>query len=104
MPLSEPTAAVPGGDAPPGTGTPATCTACQSGRLVPERVKSAFWDDARLVVVEDIPALVCTACGEQYLDDRTALQLDLLKGSGFPTEKARRTMTVPVFAFADPGP
>ncbi len=99
MSLSEHKAGMPEGDLPAGIGADLTCSACSSGRLVPDRVKSAFWDDERLVVVEDIPALVCNTCGEQYLDDEAALQLDLMKGRGFPKEKAAREITVPVFAY-----
>ena len=81
----------------------ASCAACNSGRLVHDRVKSAFWEGERLVVVENIPALVCTTCGEQYLDDEAVLQLDLMKGGGFPKEKAMREITVQVFDYGGEG-
>jgi YgiT-type zinc finger domain-containing protein len=64
-------------------------------------VRSAFWHDDRLVVVEDIPALVCGACAEQFYDDTTVVGLDLLRGEGFPAEKARGELRVPVFSFGD---
>jgi len=53
------------------------------------------------VVVEDIPALVCGACAEQFYDDTTVVGLDLLRGEGFPAEKARAELRVPVFSFGD---
>ncbi len=84
---------------PSGVASDASCSACSSGQLVPDRVKTAFWEGERLIVVEDIPALVCTTCGEQYVDDEAALQLDLMKGGGFPKGKAVREMTVRVFAY-----
>lgn len=68
--------------------------------MVEGPVHSAFWHDERLVVVEGIPALVCRRCGEQFYDDATAIRLDLLRGSGFPVERARRVIEVPVFAYA----
>ena len=80
---------------------PATCAACGSAEARLDRIRSAFWHDDRLVVVEDIPAVVCEACREQSLDDRAAVVLDLLRGEGFPVEKARGELRVPVFSFRD---
>jgi YgiT-type zinc finger domain-containing protein len=78
-----------------------TCTNCGSGNVHMSNVRSAFWQDDRLVVVEDIPALVCGACAEQFYDDSTVVGLDLLRGGGFPAEKARAELRVPVFSFDD---
>ncbi|CAK9065815.1 Pyruvate dehydrogenase E1 component subunit beta, partial [Durusdinium trenchii] len=69
-----------------------------------DRVKSALWDGDRLVVVEDIPALLCSACGEQFFEDRTALALDLMRGGGFPPGEAERQMTVEVFRYRSSEP
>ena len=76
-----------------------TCTNCGGGDVQPAAVKSAFWHDDRLVVVEDIPALRCGACGEQFYDDNTVLVLDLLRGQGFAEGQASSRITVPVFSF-----
>jgi len=78
-----------------------TCASCGSAEARLERVRSAFWHDDRLVVVEDIPAVVCGACREQSLDDGAVVVLDLLRGEGFPPEKARAELRVPVFSFRD---
>jgi hypothetical protein len=51
--------------------------------------------------VEGIPAFVCGACAEQFYDDATVVGLDLLRGGGFPAEKARTELRVPVFSFGD---
>ena len=80
------------------------CTTCSSGVLAREEVKTAFWDNDGLVVVEGIPALVCEKCGEQYYEDDTAMKLDLMRGAGFSADTAVRSMTVPVFAFRASGP
>jgi len=77
------------------------CANCGSAQLHLTRVRSAFWDSERLVVVEDIPALVCAGCGEQSYDDNTIVVLDLLRGEGFPQERARGELRVPVFSFRD---
>jgi YgiT-type zinc finger domain-containing protein len=78
-----------------------TCTNCGSDNVRASHVRSAFWQDDRLVVVEGIPALVCGACAEQFYDDNTVVGLDLLRGGGFPAEKARTELRVPVFSFDD---
>jgi YgiT-type zinc finger domain-containing protein len=78
-----------------------TCTNCGSANVHMSNVRSAFWQDDRLVVVEDIPALVCGACAEQFYDDNTVVGLDLLRGDGFPAERARAELRVPVFSFGD---
>ena len=78
-----------------------TCASCGSASLRASQVRSAFWQDDRLVVVEDIPALVCGACAEQFYDDATVVGLDLLRGEGFPAGKARAELRVPVFSFGD---
>jgi len=82
-------------------GARGTCANCQSSNIRTASVRSAFWHDERLVVVEDIPALVCDDCGEQFYDDTTAVVLDLLRGDGFPLERARGELRVPVFSFRD---
>ena len=75
-----------------------TCEQCGEGALREERVRSAFWHDDRLVVIEDIPALVCERCQEQYYDDSTVARIDLLRGEGFPPERAQAELRVPVFS------
>ena len=79
----------------------ATCTSCCASEVRECKVRSAFWQDERLVVVEDIPALVCDACGERFYDDATVMVLDLLRGEGFPEASAKGTIHVPVFSFPD---
>jgi YgiT-type zinc finger domain-containing protein len=78
-----------------------TCANCGSADVRMGEVRSAFWQDDRLVVVEGIPALVCGACAEQFYDDSTVVGLDLLRGDGFPPENARAELRVPVFSFSD---
>jgi len=78
---------------------PVSCTSCGSADTRSARVRSAFWHGDRLVVVEDIPAVVCGACSEQSYDDATVVALDLLRGEGFPEEQATAQLRVPVFSF-----
>ena len=81
-----------------------TCTSCGGEDVRRTEVRSAVWHDDRLVVVEDIPALRCGSCGEQFFDDAAVLVLDLMRGDGFQEGKARTTVTVPVFSFRDHRP
>lgn len=79
----------------------AKCTNCGADDVHQVEAQSAFWHDGRLVVVEDIPALQCSRCGEQYYDDTTIVALDLLRGAGFDPEGSRRTINVEVFSLMD---
>ncbi|MGB8397385.1 YgiT-type zinc finger protein [Bradyrhizobium sp.] len=82
-------------------GAVAVCPSCGSSDIGMAEVRSAFFHGDRLVVVDDIPALVCSYCNEQFYDDRTVVVLDLLRGEGFPAESARGEIKVPVFSFRD---
>ena len=79
----------------------AVCPACGGSDIGIAHVRSAFFHDDRLVVVEEIPALVCASCKEQFYDDKTVVVLDLLRGDGFPAASAREEISVPVFTFRD---
>ena len=81
----------------------AACPVCESTDTRLARVRSAFWHNDRLVVIEDVPALVCNACGEQFYDDAAVLMIDRMRNSGFPAEDAVRELQVPVFAFGKIG-
>jgi len=73
------------------------CTECGAFALQAKTVRSAFWQDERLVVIDGIPALVCEACQERFYDDATVMLLDLKRGEGFRPEDAVAEMLVPVF-------
>jgi YgiT-type zinc finger domain-containing protein len=79
----------------------AVCPGCGGSNIGIAQVRSAFFHEDRLVVVEDIPALVCASCNEQFYDDHTVVVLDLLRGDGFPAASAREEIRVPVFSFRD---
>ena len=76
----------------------ASCPSCESTDVRSAYVRSAFWHDDRLVVIEDLPALVCNTCGEQFYDDGTVLLIDRMRANGFPPEDAVRELRVPVFS------
>lgn len=76
------------------------CPQCGSMQLYETLVKSAFWQDEHLIVVDNIPAVVCEACGERFYDDVTVTALDLMQGDGFPANEAVAHMHVPVFSYS----
>jgi len=79
----------------------ASCSQCGGSDLRTTSARSAFWEGDRLVVIEDIPAIVCADCQEQHYDDTTVVYIDRLRGDGFPPDKARREIVVPVFSLRD---
>ena len=73
------------------------CPRC-GGALAPTTVRTTIWQGDRVAIVEDIPALVCEACLEQFYDDAVSEALRRLAEEGFPAAKADREITVPVFS------
>lgn len=61
-------------------------------------VTAENWWGEELALVEGVPAWVCGDCGEQYFDAPTSRQLDRLRAA---PPAARKTVAVPVYAFAD---
>lgn len=82
---------------PPGPPFAAPCPGCDKS-LVSSTVKTAIWQGERLSVVEDIPALVCASCSEQYYDDDVTDALRTLSEEGFPESSAEKTIHVSVFS------
>ena len=75
----------------------APCPRC-GGALVATTVRTTVWQGDRVAIVEDIPALVCEACLEQFYDDAVSDALRRLAEEGFPAAKADREISVPVFS------
>lgn len=64
-------------------------------------VRTTFWRDDRPAIVEDIPALVCGSCMEQFYDEDVSEALRRLAEDGFPTGAAQREISVPVFSLKE---
>ncbi len=64
-------------------------------------VKSVLWGERGLVAIENIPARVCQQCKEQFYDEETTRKIANLTERGFPAEKARREILVPVFSLRE---
>ena len=61
-------------------------------------MRTAIWKEERLLVVEDIPALICDACFEQYYDDDVADALRRLTNDELEAAVPKRHETVPVYS------
>jgi len=74
-----------------------TCAIC-GGKLKEERVKAELWVKDELIVIEDIPARVCEACGEKYFSAEVSKKIDELISA---RPKAKKRLEVPVFTFGE---
>ena len=74
------------------------CEHCGS-RTEEDLVRAAFWSDRGLIAIEDVPARVCRACGEQFYDRETARRIEKLVAG--PAGEAKQEILVPVFSLAD---
>ena len=73
------------------------CPRC-GGAAAPATVRTAIWRDDAVAIVEDIPALVCSACMEQFYGEDVSDALRRLIERGFPQSEAARRIMVPVFS------
>ncbi len=73
------------------------CPSC-AGTMQAKTMRTAVWQGDRVAIVEDIPAHVCNACNEQYYDGPVSDALRRLAETGFPRERARTEIVVPVFS------
>jgi len=72
------------------------CTLC-NGKVGKKLVTAENWWGDNLTLIENVPALVCESCGEQYFDAKTTITLDQLRSSR--TRKVKRFLNVPVYDF-----
>jgi YgiT-type zinc finger domain-containing protein len=73
------------------------CPRC-AAPLAEATVRTVIWQGDAAVIVEDIPAHVCSACVEQFYDDRVSEALRRLAERPMSVAKADRVATVPVFS------
>ena len=66
--------------------------------MVAKTMRTAIWQGDRVAIVEDIPALVCGQCSEQFYDDPVSDALRRLAEDGFPAHAATSELVVPVFS------
>jgi YgiT-type zinc finger domain-containing protein len=61
-------------------------------------VRTAIWHGDAVAIVEDIPALVCGSCLEQFYSEDVSDALRQLIERGFPDSEASRRIDVAVFS------
>jgi YgiT-type zinc finger domain-containing protein len=74
---------------------PVRCPKCERP-MRPGQVNTAMWYGQKVVLVEDIPAMVCDYCSEQYYDDETTEGLMRLTEEGCQLSEQTGEVLVPV--------
>lgn len=74
-----------------------TCIACKKGCTQPGKVTVTVDKGATIVVIRDVPAHVCSTCGEEYIDADTMRDLEKLVASA---QKAGLNIAVQYFQAA----
>jgi len=74
------------------------CAVCE-GTTKLEKITYTQTIGDKVVMVADVPAMVCGQCGEQYLSPDTVDELQELIENGPPKAKIRRTIEVPIYNF-----
>ncbi len=75
---------------------PVPCPKCGQ-RMRPDNVKTVLRYGEQIVLVENIPAMVCDACAEQFYDDEMTEALLRLTEEGFPGSEKIGEVLVPVY-------
>lgn len=47
------------------------CIACEIGELKPGKTTFTLKRDKSIIVFDDVPALICANCGEEFFDEET---------------------------------
>lgn len=74
------------------------CHVCGE-RMEERRIKQGFWIKDKLILIEDIPAGVCTQCGEKVVNADVGQKIATLMGDTKRLQKAQ-TISIPVIRFA----
>jgi len=76
-----------------------SCPRCGGPTRV-DMVRSDIWQGDHLIVVEDIPALVCDRCVEQFYSEPVTDALRRLIQEGLESAEPKREMVVRVYSLA----
>lgn len=55
----------------------------------------------RLVIIEDVPALVCKGCMEQFFGEDILAKVERLRGDGLSAAKPKEIVQVPVYSWEE---
>lgn len=56
-----------------------TCELCGSSKARLRQVTRTYGEGDDLLVIEDVPVISCSSCGESYMTSETALEIERLK-------------------------
>ena len=59
-----------------------TCYFCRKGVLEEKKVTVDFRWGTRLIIIEEVPAKVCSECGEKYYSAKVAKEMDKIAIEG----------------------
>ena len=81
-----------------------TCVICKNKKMKRGTTVLPIERGKAVLLVTDIPARICANCGEPYIDERTAKQVEALANEGLngrvSLRKSRTRRTVVVAEFA----
>ena len=83
-----------------GEATVAACTTCGAA-TEPDRGRLTLWYGDDLVVVEGVPARVCTTCSETFYGDDVVARVERLVAGGAERPSPVRTVEAEVYAWED---
>ncbi len=56
-----------------------TCAICGKGTVKLRRISRSYGRGARLLVIEKVPILICSRCGESYMTAETLHEIERIK-------------------------
>lgn len=75
-----------------------TCYFC-GAKLKKEKVDIARYWGKELIALEDVPALICTQCGEKYFEAKVSYQIDDRIQAVLRRKTPVQTIDIPVVQF-----
>ncbi len=72
------------------------CYFCGHGTLWSQRVTLDLWRGDRLIIIKNVPALVCDACGERQYSLEVSREIDRLLEEMERTGQYEEELKVPV--------
>lgn len=74
------------------------CYQC-GGKLKKEKVDIARYWGKKLIALEDVPALICTKCGERYFEAKVSAEIDDRIQKVIKRNAPSQTIDVPVVQY-----
>ena len=78
------------------------CPSC-GGPAQSRTVSSVFWHGEEAFMIRGVPAMICATCGEDFISDATARELDRIREIGIGGATSNLRISLPVFNFGSVG-